>query len=122
MKLLLVLVVIVTLGHASDEEYTHCKDGDMIPASYVCDDYCDCIACDDEEECEGGIGITKIEIGGVEANLNVNNDIVKAKIHLEHDGGEYGVMTHHIPLFIWYAPQYAVSWLYHCIFEGDCSY
>ena len=80
------------------EEYSYCDDGDRIPKSYICDDYCDCMGCEDEVPCEDGLGVTRVDLGGVSMTLN-----------LQHDGGKYGVMTVDL-----------IAGIFECLLHGDC--
>merc|ERR1712176_284965 len=84
---------------ADADEYKYCDDGDRLYESDMCDDYCDCMGCEDEMDCKDGMGVTRVDLGSVQMNLN-----------LKHDGGKYGVMTTDL-----------IAGLVHCIFSpGDC--
>jgi len=82
-----------------EEEDFYCTDGDSIPADYVCDDYCDCMGCEDEVPCENGLGVTRIDLAGLSMALN-----------LKHEGGQYGIMTTNL-----------IGGIFYCILHpGDC--
>ena len=110
--LLLMLVAIMRLGVTEDGEgedvrpMIPCKDGSGNLVEFQwCDGYCGCDSCEDEAECDGGIGITSVEWGDMAAKLN-------AKL----PGGKVATMTHHLPWEIAYAVQRAWA----CIFHQYC--
>ncbi|XP_063690722.1 low-density lipoprotein receptor-related protein 2-like [Bolinopsis microptera] len=86
---------------AAEEEDSgfYCADGDSVPSHYVCDNDCDCVGCEDEEFCEDGLGVTKINLGNISMRLN-----------LKQGGGQYGVMTTQL-----------IQGIFYCILHpGDC--
>ena len=83
----------------AEEDRFYCANGYSVPAHYVCDNDCDCVGCEDEESCEDGLGVTKINLGEISMALN-----------LKHDGGQYGIMTTDL-----------IQAIFYCILHpGDC--
>ena len=120
--LLLMLVAMMRLGVTEDggekDNRTRipCKDGSRnLFESDWCDGYCDCDSCEDEAECEGGIGITSVEWGDMAAKLN-------AKL----PGGELNFPTKDFPMVVSYVIQpilYYVPRAFICIIRfGNCDW
>ena len=106
--LLMLLVALVTIGQAESEDF-ECEGGSQVPASWKCDGECDCQMCDDEADCDNNYGISKFKIGDL-----------MAKLHLKQEGGGIGMMTEHVPEFLWYYISHPVMWLFECITTGHC--
>ena len=105
--LLMTLVAIVTIGQAEFQ----CEDGDSVPDSYECDQYCDCQMCDDEADCEDGLGVSRFEIGDIEA-----------KLHVKKEGGAIGIRTIDLPFYAYHLVAYPFYWVYYCVTEGYCDF
>ena len=104
--ILMTLVAMVTIGRAEFD----CGDGEVLPDRDRCDDYCDCQMCDDEVDCEGGLGVSKFGIGDLKMRLN-----------FQQAGGQTAVLTKDVPYKIGYWTRKAGKWIWWCIFRGDCS-